>query len=200
MNKRSAVDSRRSILDAALTIFSEYGYVGTSMRMVADSAGMSVGGVYIYFRNKETLYLTLMEEIFKQLDERVRSEVVVLDNPVDALSALIRTRIDTAKRHTALILSKTRKQDFPAGFDLIRSFSKRQLRIIEEIIGEGMVRGLFNPCDVKEMARIINVTLRGFILSMAIDPENLFHPEEYSRLLLLGLLKRPEGSVQFAGS
>jgi AcrR family transcriptional regulator len=200
MNKRSAADSRRNILDAAHKVFSDYGYTGTSMRMVADNAGMSVGGVYIYFRNKEALYLTLMEEIFGELDDRVHREVATLDDPVDALGALIKTRIDSARRNTALILSKTRKQDFPAGFDLIRAFSKRQLKIIEEIIGDGVERGLFNSCDIREMARIVNVTLRGFILSMAIDPDNLFSPEAYSRLLLMGLLKRPEGGTECAES
>ena len=50
MNRRSGEDSKRIILDAALKVFSEYGYEGANMRMIAKKAHISVGGLYLYFK------------------------------------------------------------------------------------------------------------------------------------------------------
>jgi AcrR family transcriptional regulator len=60
MNRRSAIKSRKNILDAALTIFSDYGYRGASMRKIAGHAGISVGGLYLYFKSKEELSISMI--------------------------------------------------------------------------------------------------------------------------------------------
>src|SRR3989338_6150138 len=53
MNRRTAEESKESIIEAAVKVFSEKGYSQTTIREVAREAGISVGGVYIYFKNKE---------------------------------------------------------------------------------------------------------------------------------------------------
>jgi AcrR family transcriptional regulator len=47
---------RRSLLDAALTVFSRYGYQKTSMDEVARSAQLSRQGLYLHFATKEELF------------------------------------------------------------------------------------------------------------------------------------------------
>lgn len=47
--------TRAQIVDAALRLFRERGYEGTTMRAVADAAGVSVGNAYYYFRSKDEL-------------------------------------------------------------------------------------------------------------------------------------------------
>jgi AcrR family transcriptional regulator len=54
--------SRRLILDAALDYFAHHGYGATSVRDLAEAAGVSTGNVYHHFPDKETIYLTLLEE------------------------------------------------------------------------------------------------------------------------------------------
>ncbi|HAP66486.1 MAG TPA: TetR/AcrR family transcriptional regulator, partial [Nitrospinae bacterium] len=61
MNRRTATESKESILEAAIKVFSEKGYSQTTIREVAKRAGISVGGVYIYFKNKEEIYFTLLK-------------------------------------------------------------------------------------------------------------------------------------------
>ncbi|GAB5045992.1 TetR/AcrR family transcriptional regulator [Thermodesulfovibrio sp. TK110] len=57
MNRRSGYESRKRIVDAAVKLFSQSGFSGTTMRMIAKEAGISVGGLYLYFKNKEELSL-----------------------------------------------------------------------------------------------------------------------------------------------
>ena len=47
--------TRAAILDAALVLFLERGYEGTTMRAIAERAGVSVGNAYYYFGSKEHL-------------------------------------------------------------------------------------------------------------------------------------------------
>ena len=50
-----AEQTRRAIVDAAMRLFREGGYEGTTMRAIADEAGVSVGNAYYYFSSKEHL-------------------------------------------------------------------------------------------------------------------------------------------------
>ena len=54
--------SRASILDAALELFSRQGYRATSIRDIAGGSGASTGSVYHHFRDKETIFATLLQQ------------------------------------------------------------------------------------------------------------------------------------------
>ena len=58
-----APESQRSrILDAALTLVSELGAAGTSMRRLASACGLNVATIYHYFPSKADLLRALVEE------------------------------------------------------------------------------------------------------------------------------------------
>ncbi len=48
--------TRQTIEDAAQTLFLEQGYHATSMRQIADQAGLALGGIYNHFSNKEEIF------------------------------------------------------------------------------------------------------------------------------------------------
>ena len=53
---------RQRIQQAAREVFAEHGYAKTSIEKVARRASLSVGAIYLYFRSKEDLYISLLEE------------------------------------------------------------------------------------------------------------------------------------------
>ncbi len=53
----------QSILDAAEALFAQAGFTKASMEQIADSAELSVGAVYFYFKNKEDLLVHLLNQI-----------------------------------------------------------------------------------------------------------------------------------------
>ena len=59
---RISEDKRRRVLDCAKRAFARHGYAGTNVNLVARDAGISVGSLYQYFKTKENLFLTLIEE------------------------------------------------------------------------------------------------------------------------------------------
>lgn len=195
MNKRSGKNSKEKILKAALKVFSEYGYKGASIRMIASTAEISIGGVYLYYRNKEDLYLTLIKERFGDLLGMVGKAIKDINDPVEAITTFIRMHIEYAKSHKELILTQGREQGFTFGIDMKRGFFEEQRGIVEHIIHKGIDSGSFVECNAREVTKVIMGTIRGFVLSMVIDPDSLFSPEECSKFMLSGLLQRNNEAV-----
>ena len=61
--------SRQQILDAALKLFSHNGYGATSVRDIAEEAGLSKGNVYHHFPDKETIFRGLLERYFQAMSQ-----------------------------------------------------------------------------------------------------------------------------------
>jgi len=190
MNRRSAIKSRKNILDAALTIFSDYGYRGASMRMIAGHAGISVGGLYLYFKSKEELCLTMLKDRLEDLVIQLEKAASNNQNPVDAITQYITISVEYTKRHRELILAQSREQGFVFGIDIKRRFFRRQRKLVEMIIRNGVDSGHFGDCNTKEVTKVVISIIRGFLLSIIVDQENLFQPDECARFTLQGLLKR----------
>ncbi|WP_457606724.1 TetR/AcrR family transcriptional regulator [Nitratifractor sp.] len=57
------VSTRERILKAALKLFSEKGYKGTTMRDIAAEVGIRQGGIYNHFKNKEAILETLISDM-----------------------------------------------------------------------------------------------------------------------------------------
>lgn len=190
MNRRSAIESRKNILDAALVIFSDYGYRGASMRMIAEHAGISVGGLYLYFKSKEELCLTMLKDRFEDLVVQLEKVALNNKNPIDAITQYITISVEYAKHHRELILAQSREQGFTFGIDIKKKFFRKQRKLVEMIIRNGIDSGHFGDCNTKEVTKIVMSTVRGFLLSIVVDPENLFQPDECVRFMLQGFLKR----------
>ncbi|MBP6632917.1 MAG: TetR/AcrR family transcriptional regulator [Kofleriaceae bacterium] len=73
---------RRRIQEAARQVFAERGYAGASIEHIARAAQLSVGAIYLYFRSKEDLYVSLLEDTLAYFDgemSRLRSRSDVAD-------------------------------------------------------------------------------------------------------------------------
>jgi AcrR family transcriptional regulator len=62
---------RNAFLDAAAQAFAESGYVGTSLREVAQAAGYTAPALYLYFKNKQALYQALLDRVNAQVAELI---------------------------------------------------------------------------------------------------------------------------------
>jgi AcrR family transcriptional regulator len=65
------IDKRQAILDAALELCAEHGFHGAPISMIAVRAGVGVGTIYRYFKDKDELLL----ELIRALHSRVRAEL-----------------------------------------------------------------------------------------------------------------------------
>ena len=93
---RKGEQTRERILDAALDLFRERGYEETTMRAIAEAAGVAVGNAYYYFRAKEHLVQAFYERTH---EEHLEASGEILANEQDfgdRLRGVMRKKIDTA--------------------------------------------------------------------------------------------------------
>ncbi|MFD2630433.1 TetR/AcrR family transcriptional regulator [Oceanobacillus kapialis] len=83
-------NKQKDILDAAVTLFAERGYDGTTVPMIAEKAMVGAGTIYRYFANKEFLVNELYTNSVQQL-----SEVIISDFPKTATTHVQFTHIYT---------------------------------------------------------------------------------------------------------
>lgn len=195
MNKRSGIKTKQKILDAAKRVFSRYGYSGASIRLIARAAGASVGGVYLYFKNKDELYLGLLKERIENHLRATRAVVAAAGSPGAALLAFLRINLDYAARNRKLILTDVREHRFAFGMAIKRRSFREQTGIVAAIIAEGVRHGEFSPCRTVETAAIVMAALRGIVLSLVLDNDQAVTAKGLYAFLLQGLLKRRDAAV-----
>jgi len=59
--------TRHRLLDAAMKLFSQYSFAGTSLQMIADELGLTKAAIYYHFRTREQLLLALMRPILSEI-------------------------------------------------------------------------------------------------------------------------------------
>ncbi|WP_207083832.1 TetR family transcriptional regulator [Nocardioides sp. S5] len=88
--------TRSGIVDAAMRLFREGGYDGTTMRAIADEAGVSLGSAYYYFSGKEELVQAFYDQI--QVEHATAAEPAY-GSPVfaDRLRGVMEAFVDVAE-------------------------------------------------------------------------------------------------------
>ncbi len=93
--------SQRRVLDAAARIFRDSGYAGTTMRAVADEAGLQAGSLYYHYKGKDELISAVLDSGVSQVATLVKDALAAL--PATATG---RQRIETAiEAHIAAIIA-----------------------------------------------------------------------------------------------
>lgn len=99
--QREKEQMRRLILDAARAIFLEKGYNQASIRNIADKIEYSPGTIYLYFKEKDEIFLALHNEAFGQLFE-LMAPLRMVEDPFERLIAMGRIYIDFALKNKDL--------------------------------------------------------------------------------------------------
>ena len=130
---------RRRIQEAARTVFTERGYAGASIELIARAAQLSVGAIYLYFRSKEDLYVSLIEDTLTVFDVEM---------------AQLRERTETAQRlrETWNVLVRWAEKD-PEGPRILRLLAQPSIRpqLSDEVVaavsaGIGRVQEHIGAC------------------------------------------------------
>ena len=100
--------SKERILEAALGLFSSQGYRATSVRDIAEAAGVSTGNVYHHFPDKETIFLTLLDQYWTAIEDpelpfNKAVAVGAFPDNLEELGHASRQLVDDYRRYIALI-------------------------------------------------------------------------------------------------
>ena len=200
--KREFMDNKKKISQAAVRVFSREGFHRARMKSIAQEAGVAVGTIYNYFKDKDDLLLSVFEDGIRVrmdfLEELGNTSLPVRDQIQHLLEshfAQIREQQELAE----LILFER----FHRGSrlrDRILALQKLIIDQIAEFIQKGADEGWVRPCHPQVVAQalfdLVQTMTACWVFSAPEEEEDVFAsaPKELADLIWMGLGNRPEGA------
>jgi len=145
-------DKRQFILETALSVFSKYGFHGTTIEQIANSADISKTNLFYYFSNKEELYLTILENI---LNDWLKPITVFeeVDDPEDVLKNYIRLKLELSRDQPEA--SRLFCLEIIQGAPILKGYLENELKsilqdkskVIESWVSKGKIKPI-NPIQL----------------------------------------------------
>ncbi|MFX3636402.1 MAG: TetR/AcrR family transcriptional regulator [Candidatus Pristimantibacillus sp.] len=182
MNQSSQPPTADRIKQAAVTMFTESGYEGTSMSEIAKEVGIKTPSIYAHFKSKEQLFLQLLEEgiadersQFIMLSEATKQEQVwerlykVFDFFTDyerltAGQAFLKRTMLVPPRHLRDHLSQQ-----------IISLEAEMDHYLKDMIHQGQNDGSIVLRDAEEMIALLYNGVDGLLVEYQIYNDSLFN-------------------------
>jgi len=97
--ERDRLLRQNDILQAAERVFAIKGYHKATIQDIAKEAQYAVGTIYLYFKDKEALYLQLIEKKLKDLSSEIKKEVNKVGGPKEKIQVLVRKQLAYFEEH-----------------------------------------------------------------------------------------------------
>ena len=158
---------KQGILETALTVLNEDGYIKMSMNKVAERAGMTAANLYNYFANKDELILAMQTRITERTYEEYQAAYARHEDPFQRLEAFMKALLHLGIHH-------------PNDYDLLFSITAPRF---EDYVGTNL-----EPVARTEKQRAYEIAVkireiyRKVVLEIS-DRHRSFDPSEVSVLL-----------------
>ena len=152
----------RSLLESTRRLIAAHGFDAVTMERVAQDAGITKGGIYLYFRNKDQMILAAIEEIMDTMVRSITDTAGTHESPWDQLCQLIRAQLTIMEQNKdllrTLLVDRRLMRDGTAGGTSRRllKYRRRHESEIEAILVRGIKQKVFCPMDTGQAAFYIN--------------------------------------------
>lgn len=142
---------RENILAAAVQLFAEYGYHAAPLRDIARLAGIQAASIYHHYPNKQSLLIEIMEVHMNYLNNRLEHILREYTEPKQRLKEAIAShiRLHTTYKAEFFIIDTEIRALEPDSRAHVLSLRDTYERLVQEILRDGIERGLFRNTDVK---------------------------------------------------
>jgi AcrR family transcriptional regulator len=187
---------RGHIVDVARNIFTRYGFRKTTMEEIAAATHKGKSSIYYYFPGKEDIFKAVVEKEVGELQARLDKAIRVDATPLEKLKAYIFFRLHHVRTvenfYSALNEESLSHLDFI--LEIRKNFDQEELRVVEEILEEGLEDGTFQLSSAKIGAIAISTMMKGLELPLLLSRDHKTDRgellEDLVRVLFYGILKR----------
>jgi AcrR family transcriptional regulator len=200
--RRRKAERPHEILEAAFQEFSRNGYAMTTLDQIAERAGVTKGTIYVYFENKEHLFISMVRELMKATLDTVedmfeRHEGSTADLLRAQFSFIYENIVEDRRRREVVRMLIAEASRFPALADRYHDEIHRPcMELLQRAIRRGMdsgeiCRSAVTDCPLVIIAPIALVD----VWMMMFDDRHPLDLKTYFRahldLVLNGLLAKP---------
>jgi len=190
-------DKRERILRGATKVFARKGFYATKVSEVAKAAGVADGTIYLYFKSKDDLLVSLFEDRIMLLLQTLERALGERNTPEERLRCVIEMQLGLleGERDLAEVITVNLRQSTR----LMKQYAAPKfllyLETIARVIAEGQRAGAFRPdLSPHTVARTIFGALDGITMTWALgkaEPGGLSRAAtQVADLLLQGLLAK----------
>jgi len=135
------------IIEAAVRIFARKGYYHSRVSDIARVAGMAAGTIYLYFKTKDDILVTLFRDKMAQFVSSARKAIADEPDAVAKLRRLVRLHFEMLEDNPDL--AEVLQVELRQGQKFFRGASAQEISayfaLIAAVIDEGVAQGQFRP-------------------------------------------------------
>jgi TetR/AcrR family fatty acid metabolism transcriptional regulator len=147
MTSAKKQDKYNSILEGALQVFAEHGYHRSQVSRIAREAGVADGTIYLYFKRKEDILISLFREKLGELVEKFHDSLDDKMNAKESLRKVCEIHYRELESNVPLAFVtqiELRQSDLELRKEIGTAF-KPYIKLIEGILEKGIQENLFRP-------------------------------------------------------
>jgi TetR/AcrR family fatty acid metabolism transcriptional regulator len=143
------------IIEAAVKVFAKKGFYNAKVSEIAREASVADGTIYLYFKNKDDILISLFEEKMQFWIRRLQEAISKVDEPLEKLRALVSQHLFMIQdhRHLAEVMQIELRQSskFMRRYQPVKYLE--YLDLIGKIIEEGIERGAIRKDVIPAIAK-----------------------------------------------
>ena len=145
LSQSRRTDKRNLITDAAVEVFAEKGFHQARISDIAQRAGIADGTIYLYFKNKEDLLLSIFEEKMDQLLTGLGETLEHVKGPVNRIRAFAKFHFDQVRTNRSA--AEVLQIELRLSNKFLKEYRPEKLwaylGVFGQIIREGQAQGIF---------------------------------------------------------
>jgi len=177
-------DKPQQIIDAAIRVFARNGYYNSRVSDIAREAGIASGTIYLYFKTKDEILVTLFREKMAEWVASVRREIAAEHDPLAKIRKIVALHFKVLEENPDL--AEVVQVELRQGQKFFRGASAHEVSayfdVIHDVLAEGAAAGLIRrdlPLKVAtkmlfgamdQMATSWVLGKRGYRLTEAAEP------------------------------
>jgi len=175
--EREYLAHREEILSAAEKVFAAKGFFPTTMSDIARRAEFGTGTLYKYFKSKEELYFTLIDEKVEEINRLVKTELSQRNSAVEKIKKVLRLQFEFIERNRdffRIYVSERSRFEWTVKDDLGKGLHEKMVSyidILSEVMREGIKKGEFRSMDPKDLAHALVGIVNSFVFEWLISRE-----------------------------
>lgn len=138
-------EKRDVILKAATKVFAQNGYFQSQVADVARVAGVAAGTVYLYFKSKDDLLVSIFERSMNEVLGEARTAVEAVPDPAERLRKIAHLHLDRVGRDKdlAVVFQVELRQSVKFMERFSETFLQDYFKLIRQAIADGQQAGVF---------------------------------------------------------
>jgi len=169
---------REEILSAAEKVFAAKGFFPTTMSDIARKAEFGTGTLYKYFKSKEELYFTLLDEKVEEINRLVNAELSKKTSAIDRIRKALELQFEFNERNRdffRIYISERNRFEWTVKDELGKGLHEKMvayIHILAEVMRQGIEEAEFKSMNPIDLAHALVGIVNSFVFEWLISREH----------------------------